>query len=240
LATYERLHSALAENIVIPDLVVYLRAETQTLMDRIAIRDRPYEREMSRQYIDELRQAYEEFFREYTQAPVLPLATDDLNIVHDPDDLAKVMQSIRTVLGEGTHQRALPRMEGAARPAEAEAARGVRRRLSDFQRWHEAEDRGGEIPTELYRSFIEMQGEMGALARELNQVWAKQISLVNVVGNQAEALGRAAQERRAALQDELAACLGHLLSLANHAGIDLEDAYVQRVRSEHTGSGSGD
>ena len=59
LATYERLHTALAENIMLPDFVVYLRAQTQTLMDRIAIRDRPYEREMSRQYIDDLRQAYE-------------------------------------------------------------------------------------------------------------------------------------------------------------------------------------
>jgi deoxyguanosine kinase len=55
LTVYERVHSALAEQIPLPDLIVYLRAETDTLMDRIAVRDRPYERDMDRAYIAALR-----------------------------------------------------------------------------------------------------------------------------------------------------------------------------------------
>ena len=46
LGMYHRVHQALSEKISHPDLVVYLRADTQVLMQRIASRDRPYERQM--------------------------------------------------------------------------------------------------------------------------------------------------------------------------------------------------
>jgi len=232
LGTYERLHSALAENIILPDLVVYLRAETKTLMDRIAIRDRSYERQMSWQYMDDLRKAYEEFFSEYTQTPVLTLGTDDLNIVHNPEDLVSVIQSIRAVLGEGTHQKSLPKMETGSSQAGIEMLSSPPRRLCDFQRWHRDSDREGDIPLDLYLSFIKLQGEMGSVAREVAEVWVKQAALYNVVGNQAESLERATQEHRAALRNELAACLAYLLKLANQTGVDLEEAYLQRIRTE--------
>ena len=61
LEMYYRVHEALAEKIPLPDLIVYLRAATDTLMQRIALRDRPYERQMERGYIDELNQAYDDF-----------------------------------------------------------------------------------------------------------------------------------------------------------------------------------
>ena len=71
LAMYERVHAILGEQIPTPDLVVYLKASTDALMQRITLRDRSYERQMSRGYIDDLRQAYERFFAGYQTAPVL-------------------------------------------------------------------------------------------------------------------------------------------------------------------------
>ena len=68
LAMYERVHSILGEQIPTPNLVVYLKAPTDTLMRRIAFRDRAYERQMSPEYIEALRLAYETFFSEYTAA----------------------------------------------------------------------------------------------------------------------------------------------------------------------------
>jgi len=62
LDMYDRVHDALAEKIPLPDLIVYLRASTDALMQRIALRDRPYERNMERAYIEELNGAYEAFF----------------------------------------------------------------------------------------------------------------------------------------------------------------------------------
>lgn len=232
LATYDRLHSALAENVILPDLMVYLRAETQTLMDRIAIRDRSYERQMSRRYIDDLRKTYEEFFREYTETPLLAVGTDDLDIVHNSADLAQIVQSIRAVLGEGTHQRTLPRMEAAFLQAEAGPVEGPRRRVRDFQHWEQARDRKQGLPTDLYYDFIRLQGEMGVMARELAGVWVKQAALYDVVGNQTESLERATQDRRAALGDELASCLAYLLKLANYTGVDLEGAYLRKMSGE--------
>src|SRR5512138_1365984 len=74
LDMYHRVHEALAEKITHPDLVVYLRATTDTLMERIAMRDRSYERNMERGYIEELNQAYEKFFSgPYDSTPVLTI-----------------------------------------------------------------------------------------------------------------------------------------------------------------------
>ena len=53
---YYRVHEALAEKIITPDLIVYLRASTDLLMARITQRDRSYERNMERDYIAQLNQ----------------------------------------------------------------------------------------------------------------------------------------------------------------------------------------
>src|SRR5512139_2853424 len=62
LEMYYRVHEALAEKIPLPNLIVYLRADTEVLMQRIASRDRPYERNMDRGYIGELCAAYDAYF----------------------------------------------------------------------------------------------------------------------------------------------------------------------------------
>lgn len=110
LAVYSRLHSALAEKIPKPDLLVYLRAGLDTLMARIAARDRPYERSMDRAYIDSLRLAYDGFVAAYSECPVLAIDTDDLNIVQDSQALDRVRERIRSALHQGTFQQALPAM----------------------------------------------------------------------------------------------------------------------------------
>ncbi|RME41795.1 MAG: deoxynucleoside kinase, partial [Caldilineae bacterium] len=108
LAVYESLYAALAERIPSPQLVVYLRASVDTLMERIAIRDRPYERDMDRAYIASLHRAYEAFFETYTQTPCLAIPTDDLNIVQDLDARQAVIGQIRRALSEGASQPPLP------------------------------------------------------------------------------------------------------------------------------------
>jgi deoxyguanosine kinase len=110
-AVYKRLYDVLADRIPVPDLVIYLRADTDVLMARIATRDRAYERRMDRVYIESLRQAYERYFSTYTQTTVLPIDTDDLNYVQDPGALAFVESQVRTALGIGAYQQPLPQME---------------------------------------------------------------------------------------------------------------------------------
>jgi deoxyadenosine/deoxycytidine kinase len=111
LEMYERVHEILAEKIPTPDLVVYLRAETDVLMGRIAVRDRPYERAIDRDYIDAVDRAYEQFFATYREAPTLAIDTNHINIVTRPQDLSQVIQRVRAALGIGVYQRPLPIIE---------------------------------------------------------------------------------------------------------------------------------
>jgi len=77
-------------------------------MERIAFRDRPYERNMDRDYIDSLRLAYERFFGTYDQAPVLTIDTNGMNFVRNPQDLRTIVGQIRAALKEGARQVPLP------------------------------------------------------------------------------------------------------------------------------------
>jgi deoxyguanosine kinase len=109
LDVYYEVHEALAEKIPLPDLVIYLRANTDVLMQRIASRDRSYERNMERAYIDQLNNAYEEFFSDTHQGPpVLTIDTNDLNYVANPEDLKWVENRIRQTLRLSPYQEQLP------------------------------------------------------------------------------------------------------------------------------------
>jgi deoxyguanosine kinase len=106
LEMYYRVHEALAEKIPLPDLTVYLYAGTDTLMQRIALRDRPYERSMERSYIAELGSAYEDFFSGH-RGPGLRIDTTELNIVQNPADLKLVENRIREALAIRPYQPSL-------------------------------------------------------------------------------------------------------------------------------------
>lgn len=121
LAVYELVHAALAEKIVQPSLVVHLRASTDVLMTRIAVRDRSYERTMSRAYIDDLRLAYERFFSAYDHTPLLNIDTNELNFIARPEDRRYIVGLVRTALTDGLYQQPLPDLE----PPGQEAAEGM-------------------------------------------------------------------------------------------------------------------
>lgn len=110
LEMYYRVHEALAEKIIPPDLIVYLRADTDTLMQRIALRDRTYERNMERDYIAELNQAYESFFADGQErrSPVLAIDTTHLDFIRIPSHLKSIADRIRQSLRLPPFQAELP------------------------------------------------------------------------------------------------------------------------------------
>jgi deoxyguanosine kinase len=109
LEMYYRVHDALAEKIIKPDLILYLRANTDTLMQRIAFRDRPYERNMERDYIHQLNIAYESFFGDHHHGTaILPIDTDTLDYVHNSEALKLVENRIRQTLRLPPFQQELP------------------------------------------------------------------------------------------------------------------------------------
>jgi deoxyguanosine kinase len=109
LEMYYRVHEALGEKIPKPDLLVYLQASTDTLMQRIALRDRPYERQMERDYIHELNMAYDDFFsKPFDHAPVLKIDSNELNLIQNVEHLRSVESRIRETLGRTPVQQSLP------------------------------------------------------------------------------------------------------------------------------------
>jgi deoxyguanosine kinase len=240
LAVYETLHGVLAEKIPLPDLVVYLQADLDVLMERIEVRDRTYERAMSRQYLADLMDAYDAFFASYSQTPVLTLDTNGLNIVRNAEDLAYAVERIKSALGTGTHQRPLLEIETPVQERSKAIIEGRRRRLSDLQRWHRAADQETGFRRDLYQDFIALQAVLGDLAGELGHVWATQENLLDQLGNREEAQGRALQRRASALKEQLATSLGYLLRLANDLGVSLEEAFLARLTQDSSKQQSED
>ncbi len=208
LETYERLHEALAERIPTPNLVVYLRATTETLMARIAIRDRPYERGMDRGYIESLRIAYEQFFATYQEAPVLTIETDGMDFVRDPEALTAIEGQVRAALGEGLIQQPLPHM-GLPQPAHLAGMR----RLGEFQRRQERQEAVGGEPSDRYRSFLKLTEAVGRLGAAL--------------------AAPEPQGERASLHQAMGDSLAALIRLANEVGMDLEAAYREWLRQSN-------
>lgn len=97
--TYQELYHVLTEFLPPPDLIVYLRASVDTLLYRIALRGREFEKSISREYLGQLNSLYEEWVGRFTQAPILCVPSDRLDYVRYEADmelvLSKVQESLR-------------------------------------------------------------------------------------------------------------------------------------------------
>lgn len=85
LDLYDRLFDLISPMTVQPALVIYLRARLDTLLRRIARRDRPFERAIEPAYLEGLCEAYEAFFDSYDESAVLTVDTDVVDIFTEAD-----------------------------------------------------------------------------------------------------------------------------------------------------------
>jgi deoxyadenosine/deoxycytidine kinase/NTP pyrophosphatase (non-canonical NTP hydrolase) len=223
---YQQIHAALAEQIPVPDLIVYLQADTDVLMGRIAQRDRPYERTMDRDYIDELRQTYDLFFADFDATEVLTIDTNDLNFVTNQADLNFILGQIKSVLQDGMRQPHLPQLET---PSMSPQVPDRRRTLPEYQQFHIELDKEKGFITDLYFNYLCLSEEMGELGSELAQLWREETQF-RLQGHSTENARREAiAKQKDALESEMADCMAYLLKLANYAGIDLEAAYREKM-----------
>ena len=94
LALYTRLADLLERDVPKPDIVVYLQASVDVLMDRIRKRGRKFERDMSRDYIESLNEAYNYFFFHYTDTPLIVVNTNDIDFVDNSADFEELAKEI--------------------------------------------------------------------------------------------------------------------------------------------------
>ncbi len=103
LALYEQIYRLLDARIPKPDLVIYLQASTEVLIERIKKRNKVYEKGIEEDYIEKLVDSYNRYFFYYTDTPLLVVNTSDIDFVDSPDDLVNVINEIRSIKGGVQH-----------------------------------------------------------------------------------------------------------------------------------------
>jgi deoxyadenosine/deoxycytidine kinase len=83
----------------VPDLVIYLQASVETLVERVRRRAVAYERHIPDGYLARLAAAYAQFFYHYDAAPVLIVNSDHLNFVDEAGDLELLLARVRAMRG---------------------------------------------------------------------------------------------------------------------------------------------
>ncbi|HHS97167.1 MAG TPA: deoxynucleoside kinase [Chloroflexi bacterium] len=92
--SYRELYEVLSLLLPPPDLVVYLRASVPTLLQRIAHRGRPFEREITPEYLEQLNVLYEEWAAHFKLCPVLTVPSDDLDFVSNSHHLDLIVEKV--------------------------------------------------------------------------------------------------------------------------------------------------
>ena len=92
---YDTVANLLERNVIKPDLVIYLQADTDLLMENIAKRGRRMEKNITWEYIDALNQVYTEYFFRYQETPLVIINTNNIDFVNNENDLKEVINYIR-------------------------------------------------------------------------------------------------------------------------------------------------
>lgn len=96
---YETILAHLAPAMPAPDLVIYLQAQTETLIERVTRRGNPSEAGIAEGYLRSLSEAYSRFFHQYDAAPVLMVNTEHLNPVDRDEDFDLLVSRITRMRG---------------------------------------------------------------------------------------------------------------------------------------------
>lgn len=108
LALYEQIYRLLDDKLIKPDLVIFLQAEPEVLMERIKRRNKEYERDMDIQYLYDLVQAYNRFFFYYDETPLLVVNTSEIDFVNREEDFKSLLKEIKN-MGKGV-RHFIPRL----------------------------------------------------------------------------------------------------------------------------------
>jgi len=95
MTLYDRIFRMLQVRTVRPDLIVYLQARTEVLVDRIRRRARPEEKPIRSEYVQQVAQAYADFFFNYNQGPLLIVNASDIDFVGNAEDRRELISVIQ-------------------------------------------------------------------------------------------------------------------------------------------------
>lgn len=96
---YQNIYQSLAPQAPTPDLVIYLQASTDTLVERVHRRGHDYERLVKDDYLARLSDSYREFFHQYEDAPLMMVNSENLNFVDNDADFKLLLERIEGMRG---------------------------------------------------------------------------------------------------------------------------------------------
>ena len=99
-ALYHQIYQHLHLNAPKPDLVIYLQTPLDALVERIEERNVGYEKDMPREYLERLSDAYSAYFHNYDTSPVLIVNNEKLNILKNPSALKLLINRIGQIQGQ--------------------------------------------------------------------------------------------------------------------------------------------
>lgn len=99
LHLYQQIYGNLMPKAQVPELVIYLQASPETLIERVRRRGIDYERGISEQYLVRLADAYRRFFYQFEAAPLLIVNSDHLNFVDNDGDFDLLLRRIADMRG---------------------------------------------------------------------------------------------------------------------------------------------
>ena len=92
---YDTVANMMEQNVIHPDRVILLQADTKTLMKNITKRGRKFEKNLSEDYLDALNQVYNEYFFQYQDTPLIIINTNNIDFVNNSSDLDEIINYIR-------------------------------------------------------------------------------------------------------------------------------------------------
>lgn len=95
---YRELFGIMVDYLKPPDLLIYLRANTDTLVRQIRLRGRSYEQSISRDYLELLNASYEDWVKRYDAGKLLVIESDDLDFVNNADHLDDIISRVKNSL----------------------------------------------------------------------------------------------------------------------------------------------
>ena len=99
LMLYRQVVESLHVDAPVPDLVIYLQASVDSLLDRIARRGIGFERAIDRRYLEKLTDAYARFFHEYNEGPLLIVNASQIDPINNEADYEQLFQQIERTTG---------------------------------------------------------------------------------------------------------------------------------------------
>jgi len=95
LALYEKIFHLLSGRIPSPDLVIFLQARPEVLLQRVKVRNVPYEKEIDLDYLKKVTESYNEYFFHYDETPLLVVNTSEIDFVNRKEDLHQLIREIK-------------------------------------------------------------------------------------------------------------------------------------------------